>query len=34
MKRVRITVLKKEFYPEYAEEYLTESREVGSLALQ
>lgn len=33
MKRVRITVLKKEFYPEYAEEYLTEGREVGSCPL-
>ena len=29
MKRVKITVLRKEFYPEYADAYLTEGREVG-----
>lgn len=29
MKNVKITVLKKEFYPELANEYLTDGREVG-----
>ena len=29
MKRVKITVLRKEFYPEYADAYLTAGREVG-----
>ena len=29
MKRVKITVLRTEFYPEYADAYLTEGREVG-----
>ena len=29
IKRVKITVLRKEFYPEYADAYLTEGREVG-----
>lgn len=29
MKNVKITVIKKEFYPELADEYLTEGREVG-----
>ena len=28
-RQVRITVLKREFYPEYADEYLTEGRNVG-----
>ncbi len=30
MKRVKITVLKKEFYPEFADQYLTDGRSVGS----
>lgn len=29
MGNVRITVIKKEFYPEFAEKYLTDGREVG-----
>lgn len=29
MKKVKITVLRKEFYPEYADEYLTEGKSVG-----
>ena len=33
MKRVKITVLRKEFYPEYADAYLTEGREVGPCPL-
>lgn len=33
MKKVRITVLRKEFYPEYADEYLTEGRSVGACPL-
>lgn len=33
MKQVRITVLKKEFYPEYAEAYLTDGRAVGPCPL-
>ena len=34
MKKVRITVLKTEFYPELAERYLTEGREAGPCPLQ
>lgn len=30
MRKVKITVLKKEFYPEYADEYLTEGKTVGA----
>lgn len=30
MKRVRITVLHKTFFPEYADQYLTEGKSVGS----
>jgi len=30
MKKVKITVLRKEFYPELADEYLTDGREVGA----
>lgn len=33
MKKVKITVLRKEFYPELADEYLTEGREVGTCPL-
>lgn len=33
MRRVKITVLKKEFYPELADRYLTEGREVGPCPL-
>ena len=33
MKRVKITVLRKEFYPDFADEYLTEGREAGPCAL-
>lgn len=33
MKKVRITVLKKEFYPELAEKYLTEGEAVGPCPL-
>lgn len=33
MKKVRITVLRKEFYPEYADEYLTEGQSVGPCPL-
>lgn len=33
MKKVRITVLKKEFYTEFADQYLTEGREVGPCSL-
>ena len=33
MKRVIITVLRKEFYPDFADEYLTEGREAGPGAL-
>lgn len=29
MKKVEITVLRKEFYPEYADEFLTDGREAG-----
>ena len=34
MKKVRIAVLKTEFYPELAERYLTEGREAGPCSLQ
>ena len=33
MKKVKITVLHQEFYPEYADEYLTEGRSVGACPL-
>lgn len=33
MKKVRITVIKKELYPELADEYLTDGREVGPCPL-
>ena len=33
MKRVKITVLRKEFYPDFADEYLTEGREAGPCGL-
>lgn len=33
MKKVKITVLHKEFYPEYADEYLAEGRSVGACPL-
>ncbi len=33
MKNVKITVPKKEFYPEFMDEYLTEGREVGPCPL-
>ncbi len=33
MKKVKITVLKKEFYEEFAEAYLTEGKEVGPCPL-
>ena len=33
MKKVKITVLRKEFYPEYAEDYLTEGASVGPCPL-
>lgn len=33
MKKVKITVIKKEFYPEFAEEYLTDGREAGPCPL-
>ena len=33
MKKVRITVIKKEFYPDFAEKYLTEGGEVGACPL-
>lgn len=33
MKKVKITVLRKEFYPELAEAYLTEGKEVGPCPL-
>ena len=33
MKRVKITVLRKELYPDFADEYLTEGREAGPCAL-
>ena len=33
MKKVKITVLRKEFYPELAEAYLTEGKEVAPCPL-
>lgn len=33
MKKVRITVLRKEFYQDFAEDYLTEGAQVGSCGL-
>ncbi len=33
MKKVKITVLRKEFYPEYADAYLTEGTSVGPCPL-
>ena len=33
MQKVKITVQKKEFYPEYAEEYLTDGRAAGPCSL-
>jgi uncharacterized repeat protein (TIGR04076 family) len=33
MKRVKITVLKKEFYGDYAEKYITDGKEVGPCSL-
>lgn len=33
MKKVKITVLKKEFYPELAEEYLTDGKQAGPCPL-
>lgn len=33
MEKVKITVLKKEFYPDFAEEYLTEGKEAGACSL-
>lgn len=33
MKRVKITVLRKDFYPDYADIYLTEGRQVGACPL-
>jgi len=33
MKKVKITVLRKEFYSDLADEYLTEGKEVGSCPL-
>lgn len=33
MGKVKITVLKKEFYSDFAEEYLTEGKEVGACSL-
>lgn len=33
MKKVRITVLRKEFYKDFAEEYLTEGAQAGSCVL-
>lgn len=33
MKKVKITVLKKEYYPEFAEKYLTEGKKVGACSL-
>ena len=34
MKKVKITVLKTEFYPELADRYLTEGREAGPCPFQ
>lgn len=33
MKKVKITVLRKEFYPEYADAYLTDGKSVGACPL-
>ena len=33
MKKVKITVIRKEFYPDLAEEYLTDGKEVGGCPL-
>lgn len=33
MKRVKITVLRKEFYPAYADVYLTDGKSVGACPL-
>ena len=33
MKKVKITVLKKEFYPDFAEKYLTEGKAAGACSL-
>ena len=33
MKKVKITVLRKEFYPELANQYLTDGKEVGACPL-
>ncbi len=33
MKKVKITVLKKEYYAQYAEKYLTDGKEVGPCSL-
>lgn len=33
MKKVKITVIRKEFYPELAEKYLTDGREAGECSL-
>ena len=33
MKKVKITVLRKEFYADYAENYLTEGKAVGACPL-
>ena len=34
MRKVKITVIKKEFYPEFADEYLTDGIEAGPCPLQ
>lgn len=33
MKKVKITVLRKEFYPDFADDYLTDGRQVGPCPL-
>ncbi|WP_336624255.1 hypothetical protein [Clostridium boliviensis] len=33
MKRVKIVVIRKEFYPEFADSYLTEGKDVGACSL-
>lgn len=33
MKKVKITVLKKEFYPDFAEEFLSDGKETGACSL-
>ena len=33
MRKVKITVLKKEFYPDFAESYLTEGKDVGPCSI-